>query len=193
MGTTFYVGFGIALVLQQELSHKDILNCKSEEFIVQSSFLALILIVFYFYAVKVTREINKLVSASQRPSQDNDRDDQSLSIDEYSAYNINLSRKAAMRNIWVQLIWISLVTLEALLYSVSRYYWTGDNCMPIHVSGPVNDVIEYFDRFCEYQSWFIPLIWIYWPTKTNKQKNRRQVRAVKQLSVLGTPKALRRN
>ena len=50
LGIAFYVGFGIALVLAQELSKEDILNCKSNEFIVQSSFLLLILIIFHYYA-----------------------------------------------------------------------------------------------------------------------------------------------
>ena len=60
-GIGFYVSFGITLVLMQELLSKDILSCKSREFIVQSSFLILILIIFHYYAAQVTREINHLV------------------------------------------------------------------------------------------------------------------------------------
>lgn len=34
IGTAFYIGFGIALVLKQELSEEDILSCKSMEFVI---------------------------------------------------------------------------------------------------------------------------------------------------------------
>ena len=73
-----------------------------------------------------------------------------------------------MKNIWVQLIWITIVTIESFLYSICKYYLTGEDCAPQHVSNSANSFIELFDRFCEYQSWFIPLIWLYWPTKTHK-------------------------
>ena len=66
VGVTLYVAFGIWLVLEKELSSEDILDCKSKEFIVQSSFLLLILVIFYYYAVQVTREINYLIEASDR-------------------------------------------------------------------------------------------------------------------------------
>ena len=36
-------------------------------------------------------------------------------------------------------------------------------------------------RFCEYQSWFIPLIWLYWPNKSNKKRNNRSIKAVRSL------------
>ena len=59
-----YVAFGITLVLMATLKQTDILNCKSPEFITQNSFLILTLMVFYYYAVQVTKEINQLVELS---------------------------------------------------------------------------------------------------------------------------------
>ena len=49
-----------------------------------------------------------------------------------------------------------------------------------------------FSRFFEYQSWFIPLIWLYWPTKTHKQQNMRRVRAVKELTTTRKKVAVQR-
>ena len=120
IGVGFYVSFGITLVLMQELLSEDILSCKSREFIVQSSFLILILIVFHYYAAQVTREINHLVRSQ-------DMTDLSSSCED-SAVNLNSSRKAAMSNVWVQLIWITVVAIENFLYSLFGFYLSGEHC-----------------------------------------------------------------
>lgn len=55
-----------------------------------------------------------------------------------------------------------------------------------------NSLLQGFSRFFEYQSWFIPLIWLYWPTKTHKQQNMRRVRAVKELTTTRKKVAVQR-
>ena len=61
IGLFVYVAYGTTLILIKELTDKYILSCKSREFIIQASFLLLILVVFHYYAVQVTREINSLI------------------------------------------------------------------------------------------------------------------------------------
>jgi len=69
-----------------------------------------------------------------------------------------------MKNIWILLIWETFVVVEAVLYSICTYYLSGPHCEPTHISDTLESFFEYFDRFVNYQSWFIPLLWLYWPT-----------------------------
>ena len=93
-----------------------------------------------------------------------------------------------MMNVWVQLIWITIVAIESFLYSIFKLYLASDKrgevCAPTIISNEGNNILEFFTKFMEYQSWFIPLIWLYWPTKTNKKNNMRRVRAAKELSTI---------
>ena len=41
-----------------------------------------------------------------------------------------------------------------------------------------HEILKFFDRTTNYQSWFIPLIWLYWPTKARKLENRTRKRAI---------------
>lgn len=87
-----------------------------------------------------------------------------------------------MRNIWFLLIWLSVVAFESFLFSLLTYYLSGENCEPIHVKEEVDSFLEFIDRFVNYQSWFIPMIILYWPTKARKKENRSRVRAAKHLA-----------
>ena len=93
-----------------------------------------------------------------------------------------------MKNIWFLLIWLTFVAVEGLLYSIAGKYVTGDDCEPVHVSYAVDSCLHFFDRFCGYQSWFIPLIWLYWPSKAHKEEKRSLLRAVKHLNTQGGKK-----
>ena len=92
-----------------------------------------------------------------------------------------------MMNVWVQLIWITICATESFLYSIFKFYLASDEkgklCSPTKISNEGNNILEFFTKFMEYQCWFIPLIWLYWPTKTNKKNNMRRVRAAKGLST----------
>ena len=59
----------------------------------QSSALLLILVIFNYYAWQVTREINQLIELA-------DTVDLTASLDS-QAHNLNQSRKAAMKNVWI--------------------------------------------------------------------------------------------
>ena len=54
------------------------------------------------------------------------------------------------------------------------------------------DLLQTIDRVTNYQSWFIPLIWLYWPTKARKRENRRRRKSVailhSQSSFIGSSK-----
>ena len=60
-GLVVFIGYGITLMLIKEIGDRTILSCKSREFIVQSAFLLMILGVFHYFAIKVTRELNELI------------------------------------------------------------------------------------------------------------------------------------
>ena len=60
VGVFFYVTYSISLIVMQKLSKDDILSCKSPEFMIQASFLIIMLIAFNYYAIIVTKEINQL-------------------------------------------------------------------------------------------------------------------------------------
>ena len=87
-----------------------------------------------------------------------------------------------MRNIWFLLIWLSVVAFESFLFSLLTYYLSGELCEPSHVKREVASLLEFIDRFVNYQSWFIPMIILYWPTKARKKENRSRVRAAKHLA-----------
>ena len=87
-----------------------------------------------------------------------------------------------MKNIWFLLIWLTVVAVESFLYSIFSFYLSGDMCEPEHISQAADSFIEFIDRFLNYQSWFIPLIILYWPTKARKRENRSRVRAAKHLA-----------
>ena len=55
VGLLAFVTYAVILVMKNEMTGKDILNCKSQEFLIQNSFLVAILIVFLYFAVKVNR------------------------------------------------------------------------------------------------------------------------------------------
>ena len=86
-----------------------------------------------------------------------------------------------MSNVWFLLIWLSAITVEAFIYSLMNYYMSGPYCNPTRISNAMDSFFEFFDRFCGYQSWFIPMIWLMWPTKANKAQNRSRHRAAKSI------------
>ena len=94
-----------------------------------------------------------------------------------------------MNNIWILLIWLTVVTVEAFLYSFFKFTLSGPYCNPTRISLGLNAFFEYLDRFSNFQSWFFPLMWLYWPTKTRKEENRKRRKAAKKLreqsSLLG--------
>ena len=87
-----------------------------------------------------------------------------------------------MKNIWILLIWMGVVSLESITYTIIERSFTDSDCYPHHMSLDTHDIIKFIDRTTNYQSWFIPLIWLYWPTKANKRQNRSRKWAVDQLS-----------
>ena len=66
VGLVVYIAYGVLVVLAQELTNEDILDCHSQEFIIQNAVLGLILIVFIYYAFKVNKVINILLKNSSQ-------------------------------------------------------------------------------------------------------------------------------
>jgi len=87
-----------------------------------------------------------------------------------------------MKKIWILLIWLMVVAISNFVYSILIYYLSGDDCEPTHISLELDSAFKNLDRFLGYQSWFIPLIWIWWPTKARKRENISRYRAAKTLA-----------
>ena len=173
IATCGFVGYSISLIVIEQATAHEILSCKSYEFITQSTLLIIVLTIFHYFAVQVTKEINsQKFNNSVLDDSDSRKSEANL---------ITKSRQTAMRNIWVLLIWLTVSAVEGLTYSLCGKLLSGEHCEPVHISDSADAFFTWFDRFMGYQSWFIPLIWLYWPTKQNKKDNRERMRAVKQL------------
>ena len=150
------------------------MDCKQPEFIIEATLLIIVLIVFYYFAFQVTKEINKDSESYDALDTDDHPFDPNAAM-------LNESRKKAMSNIWYFLIWLSFSAIEGFLYSILVKYMSGPDCQPEHISVEGNGILQYFDRFMEYQVWFIPLIILYWPTKSRKKENRKRIKAIRTL------------
>ena len=100
MGSITYLVYGVILLILGEKVDGHEFDCHNKEFIIQNSLLIFILIIFYYFACKVNAEINKLLS-------------QAASVLDERNLLLTKTRKAAMRNIWALLIWLSVVAIEA--------------------------------------------------------------------------------
>ena len=87
-----------------------------------------------------------------------------------------------MANIWFYIIWLCVVAGETLLYSILVKFMKGDYCEVTRIDAEWGSMLDCFDRFVEYQSWFIPMLILYWPSKSHKQENRCRTKAVRSLT-----------
>ena len=115
IGSITYMVYGVILIVLGEKVDGHEFDCHNKEFIIQNSLLIFILIIFYYFACKVNAEINKLLS-------------QAASVLDERNLLLTKTRKAAMRNIWALLIWLSVVAVEAQVYSICGYYMSGEQC-----------------------------------------------------------------
>ena len=143
------------------------LSCKNTEFTLQSCMLIAVCLLFLFFALKISKVINEQIEFSKNDP-------------EYLA--INESRKKAMSDVWFLLIWLLIVSIESLTYSVLTLIFYNDDCVPSHVSLFWYNIFTLIDRTTNYQSWFIPLIWLYWPTMSHKQERRSRRKAIEKLN-----------
>ena len=72
--------------------------------------------------------------------------------------------------------------VESFVYSLVLLITAEENCVPKHSSIQFLATVQFIDRFINYQSWFIPLIWLYWPTKAHKRENRSRRKAIETLT-----------
>ena len=122
---------------------------------------------FLFFALKISKEIDEQIELSKNDP-------------EYLA--INESRKKAMSDVWLLLIWLLVVAIESFTYSVLTLSFYDDHCVPRHLSLLWYDIFTMIDRMTNYQSWFLPLIWLYWPTMSHKQQRRSRRKAIEKLN-----------
>jgi len=162
-GALFFVGYSISLICQQKINDVDVLSCKSPEFVIQSSLLISICLMFLFMACKTSAQIQSQIQTT--------KDDATFTA-------INESRRQAMRNVWFLLIWFLIAAFESFLFSLYVLVFSEPWCYGWKSPPQLRDCIKFVDRTVNLQSWFIPLIWLYWPTKARKKEYRSRRQAI---------------
>ena len=61
IGILIFVGYAVIIILMNELEDRDILDCNSREFMIQNSMALILMIVFIYYAIQVTKSINSII------------------------------------------------------------------------------------------------------------------------------------
>ena len=117
VGSAIYITFSFGLLIVDWFPNTK-LTCKNIEFTIQNSMLTLLILVFNYFAYKVT---SKIKSDQVRSSSELLGDDDQV---------LNQTRKIAMHNIWIFLCCLTIVSLESQLYSIFKYFLTDINCKP---------------------------------------------------------------
>jgi len=86
-----------------------------------------------------------------------------------------------MNNVWFFLIWLCVVAVEAFVFSSQKLFTATADCAPATDNRTLSEVLQFLDRIINFQSWFIPLVWLYWPTKARKRENRLRKQAFDKL------------
>lgn len=165
IGAACFLGYAFFLIYQERINNKDVLNCRSTEFLWQSVLLIFIVSIFFFFTVRTQILINN-------------QHEESKEDPEFKA--INEHRKQAMDTVWILLVWFSVTTFESVAYSVAVYVLADPQCK-LDDTAWWATYAQFMDRITNFQLWLIPLIWFFWPSKANKRNNRSRRRAVDQL------------
>lgn len=83
-----------------------------------------------------------------------------------------------MNKVWLLLIWFSFAAVESITYSLVKYIEAREDCVARDTNADWKTMYQFLDVTINYQSWFIPMIWLYWPTKKRKKENRSRKRAM---------------
>lgn len=94
-----------------------------------------------------------------------------------------------MRNVWLLLIWLLVVAFESFFYSLYILIHVREECYNWKSSQQLRDILKFVDRTTNLQSWFVPLIWLYWPTKARKRENRSRKQAIDKLHFSNMPRS----
>ena len=86
-----------------------------------------------------------------------------------------------MNNVWFFLIWLMVVAVESFVFSMQKLFTATDDCVPATDNRTLSEVFQFLDRMINLQSWFIPMVWLYWPTKARKRENRLRKQAFDKL------------
>lgn len=65
IGAVAYCAYAIFLISQEWIHDRDVLNCKSSEFVVQSSLLIIVVSFFLFSAIRTSKAIDSQIEASK--------------------------------------------------------------------------------------------------------------------------------
>ena len=163
VGACFFVGYAVYLVVQESVYNANVLTCQSPEFVIQASLNLAIVIIFLISACSTTKMIRAQIQMSK---------------DDPTFLAINESRRVAMSNVWMLLIWLLVVAVESWSYSFVLLMTSEEECLPMDIPQWWKDLIAFVDRELNYQLWFIPLIWLFWPSNTRKKENRSRRRAM---------------
>ena len=66
-----------------------------------------------------------------------------------------------------------LTTVFNLVYSFMVLFMYNDKCYPTRINESLNSFFTLVDRIDSYFIWFYPIIYLFWPTKQNIDKEKR--------------------
>lgn len=114
VGAACFTGYAIFLVVKEKKQDINVLNCKSKEFLIQDGFLAVVVLIFFFFTVRTHILIGRQYEETK---------------DDFQFVRINEHRRQAMDNVWVLIVWLTVTTIESVTYSAVVFALADPECI----------------------------------------------------------------
>ena len=94
---------------------------------------------------------------------------------------ILFSRKSSLKNMWIIIYTMLSCTVFDFIYSLCIFILYSPECTPQRIPYWLDSTFKFMDRFIAYYLWLYPLLWMFWPTKKNLEKEKKYRRTMKYL------------
>ena len=102
------------------------------------------------------------------------------------------ARADSMVNLKVILWTMWLTTVFNLCYSLCVFFLYAPQCYATRISPTLNSVFTLIDRLDAYIVWFYPIIYLFWPTKTNLVQEKRKDKVIEYSSTMSNRSSINR-
>jgi len=79
-----------------------------------------------------------------------------------------------------------LTTVFNLCYSLCVFFLYAPECYAVRISATADSVFTLIDRLDSYIIWFYPIIYLFWPTKSNLVQEKRKDKVIEYSSTVST-------
>lgn len=79
-----------------------------------------------------------------------------------------------------------LTTIFNLCYSLCVFFLYASQCYAVRISPTVDSVFTLIDRLDAYIIWFYPIIYLFWPTKSNLVQEKRKDKVIEYSSTVSS-------